>query len=875
MRKFTLLVALIILSGCLYAQFSGGDGTPGNPYRISSADDLNNIRTSMNGYFVQTADIDISGFSNWEPIGGAGSSQAFTGNYDGKGFEITGLRINRPGTPAVGLFGIIGEGTVQNPVVIRNVRLKNINVTGGVGTGALSGTVQGNVYTLIEGCSVEGETGARSVTGDGFTGGLSGCNTSAGNSPGGGNNPMIIKCSANVDVYYSGAQPSGQNRAAMFGGLAGCNRKGIILDSYSRGKVTAIKNGSWEVAYAGGLVGCTGSNGIIDRCFSTGFIAASGAVYTGGLAGSMEDESGHKGSVTHAFWDTQTSGKSTSPGGTGLTTVQMQSEDSFIGFDFSMNWIFSPGVNNDYPLLRPVLSSTFNTWKGQLSSVWTMPANWSMGRVPGKQDMIVIPGGSSFYPEISTILDGQAVPQSMAISGEGYLTVNPGGSLRVQGPVLNDNGIHGLILNSDNSGTGIISGHNDFLEATINLTIEAAAWDMPGKGWHLLSSPVEAQSIDGDWTPDGEGNDFKFFAFDGNQPSTCWLDARNPEYQISSFRPGTGYLVAYQSAGVHSFSGTLNSSAIALQSLGRSSTGMYPGFHLAGNPFMSPIDWNSGSWIKENISSSAVYLWNSESASYLTLTETGGIIPPMNGFMVYTSGNGQLTIPPDACIGDKSAGLKDNNDFLLLKVTDQDAGTSQTSIVRFDNHATEGFDMEYDAHFLPGYAPMFYSRSWDAFLALNTLPSINEMLYIPFGFVKNGSSLYTIELAKTIPGANVYLTDLKTNKVTQLSKLPVYSFMADDGDDPDRFLLHFGTLGTGDDNPLESVSVYAYNGVIRLSGLPAGADISLAGIMGNVIRQTSCKRQDSLDIDATGLPRGIYVVMVRSEGKISSTKIVL
>lgn len=875
MRKFTLLVALIILSGCLYAQFSGGNGTPGNPYRISSADDLSNIRNSMNGYFVQTADIDISGFTNWEPIGGAGSSQAFTGNYDGKGFEITGLRINRPGTPSVGLFGMIGEGTVQNPVVIRNVRLRNVNVTGGAGTGALTGTVLGNVYTLIEGCSVEGEPGARSVTGDGFTGGLTGCNTSAGDSPGGGNNPTIMKCFANVDVYYSGAQPSGQNRAAMFGGLTGCNRKGIILDSYSRGKVTAGKTGSWEVACAGGLVGCTGSNGIIGRCFSTGFIAASGAVYTGGLAGSTEDESGNKGSVTHAFWDTQTSGKSTSAGGTGLTTVQMQSEDSFKGFDFSMNWIFSPGVNNDYPVLRPVISGTFNTWKGQLSSDWTMPANWSMGRVPGRQDMVVIPGGSSFYPEISTIPGDQAVPQCLSISGEGYLTVNPGGSLRIQGPVLNDNGIHGLILNSDNTGTGTISGYTALLEATINLTIEAAAWDTPGKGWHLLSSPVEAQAIDGDWTPGGEGNDFKFFAFDGNQSSNCWLDARNPAYQISSFIPGTGYLVAYQTAGVHSFSGTLNSSPIALPGLSRSSTGMFPGFHLAGNPFLNPIDWNSGSWIKENISPSAVYLWNPESASYLTLTETGGLIPPLNGFMVYTSGNGQLTIPPDACSSNNSAGLKDNEDFLLLKVTDQDAGTSQTSIVRFDIHSTEGFDMEYDAHFLPGYAPMFYSRTWDAFLALNTLPSIDEMLYIPFGFVKNGSSLYTIELAKTIPGANVYLTDLKTNKVTQLSRLPVYSFMADEGDDPDRFLLHFGTLGTGEDNPLDRVSVYAYNGVIRLSGLPAGADISLAGIMGNVIRQTRCKRQDSLDMDATGLPHGVYVVMVRSEGKISSTKIVL
>jgi len=58
------------------------------------------------------------------------------------------------------------------------------------------------------------------------------------------------------------------------------------------------------------------------------------------------------GTVTASFWDIDTSGQATSAGGTGKTTVQMQTQSTFTdaGWDFVEIW--NIGENQTYPFLR-------------------------------------------------------------------------------------------------------------------------------------------------------------------------------------------------------------------------------------------------------------------------------------------------------------------------------------------------------------------------------------------------------------------------------------------------------------------------------------------------------------------------------------------
>jgi len=90
----------------------------------------------------------------------------------------------------------------------------------------------------------------------------------------------------------------------------------------------------------------------ISNSYATGDVYAD--QYVGGLVGSND-----AGTVSASLWDTDTSGQSTSAGGTGKTTAEMQTESTFtdIGWDFvaeSINgtediWSICEGTN--YPRL--------------------------------------------------------------------------------------------------------------------------------------------------------------------------------------------------------------------------------------------------------------------------------------------------------------------------------------------------------------------------------------------------------------------------------------------------------------------------------------------------------------------------------------------
>ncbi|MGI6130227.1 MAG: S-layer homology domain-containing protein, partial [bacterium] len=62
------------------AEFAGGDGSSGNPYQVTTAEHLNNVRNHINDHFIQTEDIDLKSYlseggagyndgAGWIPIG--------------------------------------------------------------------------------------------------------------------------------------------------------------------------------------------------------------------------------------------------------------------------------------------------------------------------------------------------------------------------------------------------------------------------------------------------------------------------------------------------------------------------------------------------------------------------------------------------------------------------------------------------------------------------------------------------------------------------------------------------------------------------------------------------------------------------------------
>ena len=200
---------------------------------------MNNLDSTTAGY-EELASPTANGGKGWQPIGNVDNQ--FTGTFNGRGYEIRDLFINRSDEYDVGLFGRVDEERV-----IKNVGVVNATVTGYYCVGSLVGISVGTVSNSYS-------TG--SVTGHEDVGGLVGCNHG------------IVSNS-----YFTGSVTGYQ----YVGGLVGANwYEATVSNSYSTGNVTGDER-------VGGLVGGNHFS-TVSNSYSTGNVTGDERV--GGLVGS-------------------------------------------------------------------------------------------------------------------------------------------------------------------------------------------------------------------------------------------------------------------------------------------------------------------------------------------------------------------------------------------------------------------------------------------------------------------------------------------------------------------------------------------------------------------------------------------------------------
>jgi hypothetical protein len=299
------------------------------------------------------------------------------GEFDGNGHKISNLSFNFDFVCNVGLFGYLSK-------MVIHVGVENVNITGASSVGGLvgynwEGTVRDSYSTgsvtsyrsygsgledlLVTGVgglvgsndagTVENCNSTCSVTGNWHVGGLVGCNYKEGTvsysystgSVSGGDvvGGLVGINSENVRNSYSTGSVSGGD---VVGGLVGIN-KDFVSESSSTGTVSGryvvgglvgrnedTVSNSYSTGnvygdnWIGGLVGYNDVECIVNRTYSTGRVTSvTGDEYVGGLVG--EDE-GDVSKISRSFWDTETSRQATSAGGTGKTTAEMKSIDTFI-----------------------------------------------------------------------------------------------------------------------------------------------------------------------------------------------------------------------------------------------------------------------------------------------------------------------------------------------------------------------------------------------------------------------------------------------------------------------------------------------------------------------------------------------------------------
>ncbi len=378
-KSISIILAFLMIPILLCADGvqPAGSGTEADPWHIATLDNLlwvSTNDTSWGDHFIQTVDIDASDTQNWNggegwsPIGN--ETNQFTGEYNGQEYMISGLFANRPTDYDQGLFGSVNEAHILGCILV------NADITGNRGVSCLVGNA---FSTVIEYCSTSGYAtgswGVGGIVGEGWAGNnVSQCVNSSSIS------------GSYIDIggicgYFSGSTMSeclntgSVQGGSRVGGIVGSGNSASVDDCYSTGAIS----GDDQV---GGFIGRTHSVSSATS-FSTGTVTGNSS--TGGLVGRIYTG----GASVNCFWDTETSGQTTSAGGTGKTTAEMMdiatyTDLSTVGLDAPWDFLGDPNddtgnediwhidgaTNGGYPFLSWQEPAMNLLAEGDVSGTW-------------------------------------------------------------------------------------------------------------------------------------------------------------------------------------------------------------------------------------------------------------------------------------------------------------------------------------------------------------------------------------------------------------------------------------------------------------------------------------------------------------------------
>jgi hypothetical protein len=290
-------IALVLIATTIGGTCGGPTIPPSEDLEIRDWYDLDAIRDNPGGDHILMNDLDstTAGYEElagptanegkgWEPIGAydpvwdVWGPTSFRGTFDGQGYEIRDLFINRPDEDYVGLFGLaVGAGSV------RDIGVVNVTVTGDRHVGGLVGFTQHIVSNSYSTGAVTGRTDVGGLVGWNEGGDVTdsySTSTVAGSSKTGG---LVGRNYAGTvsNSFYIGSMTGGSG----VGGLVGENEGSTVSNSYSTGSVSGGSS-------VGGLVGRNSGGqvpvgskygGTISNSYSTGTVTGESGV--GGLVG--------------------------------------------------------------------------------------------------------------------------------------------------------------------------------------------------------------------------------------------------------------------------------------------------------------------------------------------------------------------------------------------------------------------------------------------------------------------------------------------------------------------------------------------------------------------------------------------------------------
>lgn len=506
----------------------GGDGTPGNPILIRTADELAYLARQVNAedglqlgqhgpienlygfrgiYFALAADIDLNGH-NWTPIGTAGYN-TFKGHFDGDGHVVSGLVVDAEGDTDVyaGLFGYLREATIQNLGIklgkggVKATNTSNHSNLGSRAYDIFAGGLAGYSAITIRNCYVEGE-GLVEATGLLFA--------QAGGLVGQTDDGSITHCYTTVSAKST--KLNGSLGHTFTGGIVG-RLMGVLSYTYATGVIEAIGRDE----SAGGIVGSLGAEIYMTNCLAlnTEIKGDRSARIAGGGDGvpARPNYAAPQMLINGATPDPADRGIDTKHGADIRSrTFEADLKSNPAGSDngWAMAWTFTPGY---LPQLKKVIENTdgtlrYESWKagsdGKNRQPWLPISNYLD---PVSVVRLVAPTGGTF-----TVTD----PDGVVLTGTELIT--PGTELTITCTPHDGYEVEGILAGHSEGNLSSVGSNTITVPADANLWLSAAFKALPPPYVPPVYHTVTLPQVEGAGTSPMAGNyeveswdNFKFY----------------------------------------------------------------------------------------------------------------------------------------------------------------------------------------------------------------------------------------------------------------------------------------------------------------------------------------------------------------------------
>lgn len=538
------------------------------------------------------------------------------------------------------------------------------------------------------------------------------------------------------------------------------------------------------------------------------------------------------------------------------------SETSFSNTSLTANTTYDYkfySVNNDYYSVgQEILSTT--TGKSISPSAngnWNSTSTWNSGSIPTSIDDVNLTSTYLVNVDVES-----ATCANLTINSESKLEVNTGQALTVENAILikSDATNTGSLINK-----GTISG---------NITIERymTNYSTANNGWHLISSPVSDFTIAGsDFAPVSGDDDL--YKFDETVNSENWLNYDGGTFGDTKFEVGKGYLAAYKNAITKEFSGSITTGSVT-KNLSWTDNATYEGLNLMGNPFTSAIDWDEVT--KTAGVGVSVYVLQASTNQYLSWNGstgdlTDGIIPSMQGFFTYANALSQsITMESDDQVHQTNPYYKSVSELAANTMKLNVVGTEGTSntYLQFREDATTNFDIKTDAYKIFGYttAPEIYTTDLENNYSINCLPLNRNSYDVTLGINNSNEGDYSIVISNTESIEEMYsisIEDNKTGTLTDVTNGTEINYSSEDGDDPNRFTIHFGVVGIEDQPEVESIQSFVHGQQLTVIGNTGNTLLEIINIQGQIVLSEKIQLDGRFSKNLN-LKSGIYIVRTNS-----------